>query len=38
MKMMRHKSLEAVRESYTLEKKNSLYKYIENKEKTVVRT
>ena len=37
---MRRESFGAVRkrESYTLEKKNSLYKYIENKEKTVVRT
>ena len=37
MKMMVRKSPEAVRELYFREK-ISLYKYIENKEKTVVRT
>ena len=36
--MRRHENLEAVRESYTLEKNNRLYKYIENIEETVIRT
>ena len=36
--MKNNKSLEAVRESYTLEKNNRLYKYIENLEETVIRT